>query len=228
MRWLDVRVVTTGAEHIQPNESYLVIALHEGFADAAALLRLPLDLRFVARSELWQWPVLGPALARGDHIAVSPEAGAAAYRRILRQAGEVFDRGESLVIFPQGSILGIETGFAPGAFRLAQTLQRPLLPVVLTGSHRVWEHPFSPLVRFGQPVHMHVLAPVAAAAAGTTMRSLERRMKRLALASAAPVRRFVPERDGWWDDFEFTIDPDFPDLAARFEAHRRTMRALAS
>ena len=46
-------------------------------------------------------------------------------------------------------------------------------------------------------------------------------MKDLALQDGmAPVRRFVPERDGWWDGYAFEIDPDFPELAAAIEARR--------
>ena len=55
-------------------------------------------------------------------------------------------------------------------------------------------------------------------------RELERTMKRRALmAHEAPVRRFVPERDGWWDDYEYTIDDDFPDLHRQVADHRLTI-----
>src|SRR5690606_8078474 len=64
--------------------------------------------------------------------AICPERGARAYRALLRQAADVED---SIVAFRQGSILGIETDFTPGAFALARALRRPILPVALTGSH---------------------------------------------------------------------------------------------
>jgi 1-acyl-sn-glycerol-3-phosphate acyltransferase len=50
---IDLRI--TGLGHIDAAQHYVVVALHEGFADVAALLYLPPDLRFVARSELSNW-----------------------------------------------------------------------------------------------------------------------------------------------------------------------------
>jgi len=38
--------------------------------------------------------------------------------------------------------------------------------------------------------------------------------------SNAPARRFVPERDGWWDEYRYEIDPDFPELAAQLAERR--------
>ncbi len=219
-RLLRVEVTASGLHHVDTKQRYVVAPLHEGFADALALLTLPLDLRFVARRELHEWRVLGRALTEGDHIAVTPESGSLAYREILRRAPGVLDQGESLVVFPQGSILGIETAFAPGAFRLARRLDVPLLPVVLSGSHRVWEHPFRPVVRPRQQIFMRVLPAVVPHEAEQSVRSLEQRMKSLALQCAAPPRRYVPELDGWWDGYQFAIDADHPQLAARVAARR--------
>ena len=119
------------------------------------------------------------------------------------------------------SILGIETAFASGARWLARTTGLPLLPVVITGTHRIWEYPFSQTVRYDQSVTLHVLDPVPPEhLSRPTMRQLEREMKAVALAAPNPVRRFVPARDGWWDGYRFAIDPDFVELHAAFTARR--------
>ncbi len=226
LRWLDARCDVRGLEHVDPRRSYVIAPLHEGFADALMLLsHLPLDVRFVARTELGTWPLLGTALRRGGHPMIRPESGAMSYRRLRRSAPSILDTGESLVMFPQGTILGIETAFSPGTFQLAATLRRPVLPVVLTGTHRLWEHPFSPVVRFGQPVHMEVLPPVEPGDAVAMQHRLERSMKRRALLAPCAPRRFEPERDGWWDGYAYTIDPRFEDLAARVAAHRAEVAA---
>lgn len=217
--WLGMRIRFAGLEHIDPGQRYVIASLHEGFTDAVALLHLPLRMRFVAREELSDWAVLGAALRAGAHVLVSPELPVAAYREIRHRARFILD-SESLVVFPQGTLLGIETAFSPGAFRLARTLDRPLLPVVITGSHRVWDHPFSPTVRFGQRVQLQVLPPVPADEAEARHQDVERRMKELALSADPPPRRYLPERDGWWDGYSFEIDPAFPELAARVAEHR--------
>lgn len=225
-RALRMELCLEGTERVDPTAGYVVVPLHEGFADAVALLHLPLRLRFVVREELLRWRWLGPLLRDTGQIPVCPERGAVSYRRVLRIARATLPTDESLVVFPQGSILGIETDFRAGAFHLARALGRPLLPVAVTGSHRVWEYPYTPLVRTGQQVTVRVLPPVPAAeVADTAPRVLRQRVQDALKAAAldgtmAPPRRFVPERDGWWDGYAYRIDPTFAALAARVEARR--------
>ncbi len=219
-RVLGMRLRVTGQENIDPAERYVIASLHEGFADALALLQLPLDMRFVARTELLEWSVLGAALRAGGHVIVEPERAVSAYRDLRRRSGAVL-ASESLVVFPQGTILGIESAFTGGAFHLARVLDRPLLPIVITGTHRIWEHPYSPVVRFDRPVHLQVLPAVSPEQAVSEKRDIERRMKRLALEATPQPRRYEPDRDGWWDGYRFEIDPDFPELAVRVDQHRR-------
>jgi hypothetical protein len=85
LRYLDVRLDLDGLELVDPGASYVVTPLHEGFADAPALLHLPLPLRFVVRDELLGWPLLGPYLRGTRQIAIRPEQGA----RLPRAAAPV-------------------------------------------------------------------------------------------------------------------------------------------
>ena len=158
---LRIRLDLSGLEQIDRRERYVVTPLHEGFADALALFHLPLDLRFVARDELFTWRFLGRYLRTTRQIEITPEQGARGYRQLLRGAREAYAAGESVVVFPQGTILGIESEFMAGAFALARTLERPILPVALTGSHRIWEHPYTPRLRYGQRMSLRVLPPIA-------------------------------------------------------------------
>lgn len=210
-----------GLEHIVTGRRHIVLPLHEGFADGLGVLRLGLDARFVARDELFEWPTLGRYLHATEQVLIDPEAPRSAYRRLLAAGRETLDRDEALVVFPQGSILGVEVAFWPGAFRLAERLDAWTLPVVITGSHRVWEYPYSPLVRFGQEVSVRVLPAVPPNEARASTQVVESEMKRIALNDmAAPARRFRPEIDGYWDDYSYDIDPAFSVLAAQVAAHR--------
>ena len=219
-RLIGLRVRVNGLEHIDPRQRYVVASLHEGFADGLALLHLPLSLTAVVRDELVAFPVLGGQVARGRHLVIRPERPVATTRTLRRDARLAVEAGESVLFFPQGSVLGIETAFQPGAFTLARRLGRPLLPVVVTGGHRVWEHPFAPTLRPDQAVSVEVLPPVPAEEAVRKRVAIERRMKQVALASPTPPRRFDPDRDGYWDGYRYEIDPAFPALAARVAAHR--------
>ena len=224
-RLLGLRLDISGLEHIDPRERYVVVALHEGFADGVALLHLPLSLTAVARDELATFPFLGSQLRRGRHLLVRPEHALGSARTLCREGRAAIEAGDSLLLFPQGSILGIEVAFQPGAFNLARRLGRPLLPVVVTGGHRVWEHPFTATLRLNQSMSVAVLPPVAPEEALPKRAAIERAMKRVALAGATPPRRFDPGRDGYWDDYRYEIDPTFPALARRVASHRNSRAA---
>ena len=219
---LQVNLDVAGLEHINPDTTYLVVSMHESLLDPIVLQHLPLDLRFLARSELANEPLVGRYLTATDQLLVSPEQGWRGVRRVLHSAPDIVAAGESLVMFPQGSVLGLEIAFAGGLAWLADKLGWPILPVVLTGGHRIWEHPFSPTVRFAQPVSMRVLQPFEAA--HLNVEALQREMKEIAQQPGwAPVRRFDPSTDGWWDDYSFDIDPAFDELAAETARHRNQM-----
>ncbi|MEA1902458.1 MAG: lysophospholipid acyltransferase family protein [Actinomycetota bacterium] len=226
-RYLDIDEDIEGLHHIDRSTRYLVVPLHEGFSDVLMLGHLGLDLRFVVRDELLDWPWLGRAIRGSGQIVIRPEATRAGFRELVEAVEESLGKGESPVVFPQGSILGIEAAFQSGAFRLADRFGVQVLPVVITGTHRVWEHPYTDRLRFGQRVSMRVLPPLQAGEAESRMRDLERRMKQIALSpDTAGPRRFDPEHDGYWDDYRYSIDPDFTDVASKVARHRA--RALAT
>ncbi len=204
---LGIDLEVSGLENIDPETQYVVAPLHEGFADVLAVLMLPLDLSWVIRDELLNLPYFGEYLRSAGHIAIEPESPRAALRTMIERAPAAIDAGDSLVVFPQGSLLGLDVSFRQGAFQLAERLGLEVLPVVLTGSHLVWDYPFSSTLRHGQKISVKVLPPLPADRAVAEMRSLEREMKRLAMAeTAAPARRYVPERDGLWGGYNFDID----------------------
>lgn len=209
MHGLGMDLEIEGREFIDPSERYVVVSLHEGFADVLVLLELGLPLRFVALEEIAaDWPILQRHVAATDHILVPAGKPRTAFRRLLKAMPSVAETQDNLVIFPQGTILGIETAFQSGFLRVAQILGRPVLPVVISGTHRVWEHPFSPRLRFGERVSVKVLPPLDAGSVDVAL--LQKAMKAAALdPSAAPARRYRPAVDGSWPEYAFAIDPDF-------------------
>ena len=148
------------------------------------------------------------------------------FRELWRGADRILAGGESLAVFPQGAIAGIQSDFHRGVFEVARRLGAPILPVAISGTHRVWEHPFAPTLRYGQRVALTVLPPISAAEVQTlsldALRVRTRRaMKAAALAPGAPPARcFDPDRDGYWDGYQLDIDPDFPEMARKMAEHR--------
>ena len=224
----DTRLEVVGSDHVDVDEAYVVASLHESFADALALMQLPLCLAWVARDELAGWNRLEAFLDSAAAFTLSPEEPVRAMRSLLFEAPMVFETGRSLVVFPQGTLLGIETAFSAGAFHIADRFRRPLLPVVITGSHRVYEYPFTPTVRFGETIRMQILPPVDPGGAVAAMADVEDRMRRAALAADPGPRRYRPERDGYWDGYAFEIAPVFEALASEVSAHRRSVAEEAA
>jgi 1-acyl-sn-glycerol-3-phosphate acyltransferase len=223
-RAAELTIETHGTHRIDPSEQYVVAPLHEGFADVLALSRLPLSLAYSAARELFDWRLLGRYLKASHQSAIPIDNRAGAYRTIVRDAEAAFCRGESYVVFPQGSILGIETAFHQGAFKLSARSGKALLPVVLTGGASVWEYPYSSNLNFGQTIHLEVLEPVDATEVLHCAYEIESEMKERALGAIPGPRRFDPDRDGWWDDYPYEIDPAFHELAKKVADHRAAVR----
>jgi 1-acyl-sn-glycerol-3-phosphate acyltransferase len=219
---LRMSVRQIGVGHIDPAEQYLVMPLHESFVDVPTLLHLPLDLRFTVRDELFDLPHIGRYLTATKQIAVAEAPSIGDLRLLYSGIAEAIAQGDSVVVFPQGSILGIEVAFLPGVVRLSQRFGLPVLPIAISGTHCVWEYPYAQTVRFDRTVALQVLAPISCAdVSDESIRTAERAMKQIAMEhTEAPTRRFRPERDGWWDDYRYNIDEDFPELALRVQEHR--------
>ena len=229
LRHLDVKLALRGLEHLGTGP-YLIASLHEGIADVLCLLQLPLPMRFVARREIFGWPQVGPVVTRLGHLSINPEHPLGGFRELWRGAKSILGGGESLATFPQGAIAGIQSDFQRGVFEVARRVNAPILPVAISGTHRIWEHPFAPTLRYGQAVALTVLPPISAeeVQAGNldALRVRTRRaMKAAALAPGTPPARFFdPDRDGYWDGYRLDIDPDFPEMALKMERHRAALR----
>jgi 1-acyl-sn-glycerol-3-phosphate acyltransferase len=222
-RAFEVQIKIEGLEHL-PKTPCVLLPLHEGLFDVVALLHLPCKMRFAARFELLSWQVLGDLLRQAGVLEVNPEQPISSYRRLLRQTPSLIGAGESLVIFPQGSVCGLEVDFQHSAFAIAKKFGLPIVPIVLTGAHRVWDHPFAPQVRLGASIAMTILEPVQ----NPDPTELKRQLKHLAMNAAVPPRRYLPSRDGYWDNYRLDIDPDFPEVFAQMELHRRDLAKVSA
>ena len=216
---LRLRVTWSGHEAIDADRQYVVLALHESFVDVPLLAALPLDLRFTAREELFANEHFGALLRSSHHVPV-PETRSTTAIRLLVARLRAAAAGDSIVVFPQGSLLGVEVAFQPGAWRLAQMLDLPVLPVAIAGTHQVWGHPFDNEVHLARNVGVTVLPPIEPSDwTAERARATEKSLKQSAIETGL-ARRFDPHRDGWWDEYAFEIDPDFDDLRRQFEVHR--------
>lgn len=132
-----------GGERIPATGPVLLASNHLSFVDpvtATAFVlahgRIP---RFLAKSGLWDLPVVGRVLADGGHIPVHRDARDA--RGAYQAALAALDRGELLVVYPESTFTDDPDGWPmrgrTGVARMALESGVPVLPVAHWGSQRV-------------------------------------------------------------------------------------------
>ena len=140
-----------GAENIDPNRSYVVVANHLSTLDImACLLAVPLPIRFLAKKELFRVPVLAQGMRMVGIIEVDRQARGAVHSEVNRQSRELIDKGRSLIIYAEGTRPrnGVMKPFKKGAFTMAISSGLPVLPLSIHGSYEA-RPPGRPLVRGG-------------------------------------------------------------------------------
>jgi 1-acyl-sn-glycerol-3-phosphate acyltransferase len=148
-RLLDVRLELHGLANIPDSGPGVLAANHISVLDWA-FAPWPLSVqgsrpvRFVVKERWLRHPVTGPLIRRmGTHIPVSGRPGA------YQMAREALQRGELVVIFPEGRISrSLELGrFRIGAARLGFDTGAPIVPVALWGTQTLWPPGRRPVIR---------------------------------------------------------------------------------
>jgi 1-acyl-sn-glycerol-3-phosphate acyltransferase len=175
LKWL-YRLRAEGVENIPEQGGFVLAANHLSNLDPWPL-GLPLFpkryLRFMAKSELFWWP-LGPIISSGGAFKVrrgqrDVEA--------MRTAIDLVNEGHAVVMFPHGTRQrkGLVKKHQPrshtGAARIAIGADAPLIPVAIAGTDRLAR--LGPLrVRYGKPLDLEGLD--ARAATERLMAEIER------------------------------------------------------
>jgi 1-acyl-sn-glycerol-3-phosphate acyltransferase len=145
------RLEVEGADNIDPDRSYVVVANHLSALDImACLLAVPLPIRFLAKKELFRVPVLAQGMRMVGIIEVDREARGAIHSEVNRQSKELIEKGRSLIIYAEGTRPrnGVMKPFKKGAFTMAIGAGLPVLPLSIHGSFEAWP-PGTPIVRGG-------------------------------------------------------------------------------
>src|SRR5271165_1053076 len=130
LRAAGARVAVHDLEHVRPAAAYVVVSNHQSNLDLMVHLQaLPLSLRVLAKREMFQILLLGPAMRTAGMIEVdrdSPD-----FRRIDKAAARSLAAGHSLLVYPEGTTSpdGTIGDFKNGAFIIAVTSQVPIVPV---------------------------------------------------------------------------------------------------
>ncbi len=126
-----------GIENL-PSGGAVLVANHQSVLDIPMLLSAFLrPVRFLAKRELGEIPLLGKAMAASGNLFIDREDPRDTVRMIREAAAQLHDGG-LVVVFPEGtrSRDGSIGEFRPGAFYLAHKSGAPVVPVYLDGGYR--------------------------------------------------------------------------------------------
>ncbi|WP_420455334.1 lysophospholipid acyltransferase family protein [Rubrivirga sp.] len=114
---------------------YVVVSNHQSQADIPVVSRLPWEMKWVAKKELFDLPVMGWLMTLAGDIPVDRKDPASRGSVLLR-AQRKLEQGTSVMFFAEGtrSRDGRVKAFHDGAFRLAIEAGVPVLPLALDGT----------------------------------------------------------------------------------------------
>jgi 1-acyl-sn-glycerol-3-phosphate acyltransferase len=129
------RLHISGGENLDPKRVYVIVSNHQSMADIPVLAHLKTDTKWLAKAELFRFPLVGWMLRMAGDVPVErldARQGAKAMlncARYLRQHCSVVFFAEG-TRSPDGEVLP----FNEGPFRLAVREKVPVLPVVVEGT----------------------------------------------------------------------------------------------
>jgi glycerol-3-phosphate dehydrogenase (NAD(P)+) len=149
------RLRRLGREHV-PEGGVVLAANHRSFLDPFAIgYCIPRPVYFVAKQELFRNPLLGWFL---NCMGAFPIRRGESDEESMETALQLLDRGDAVVIFPEGTRIRAGSLATPkrGVGRLALQSGAPVVPVAITGSERArdrWKiKPVKVHVRCGPPL----------------------------------------------------------------------------
>lgn len=154
------RLAVEGGDDVDWAKPHLFVCNHQSMIDVPiAFVALGCNLRFIAKSELMNLPVLGHYMRSTGMISVDRDDRPGARQSILAAADRM-RAGASVLAFPEGtrSTDGEIGPFKKGAFVVAIAAQVPVVPVAIEGAVRVLPRdgfrvrPGLVRVRIGSPI----------------------------------------------------------------------------
>ncbi len=158
----DVQVTVLGEENVPTSGGAVVVSNHTGYLDFIfteyPFLKFNRFVRFMAKKEVFDKPLLGWFMRRLRHIPVDRIDGEHSYQ----MAVELLKEGELVGIFPEATIsrsFEIKS-IRNGAIRMAAEAGVPVMNVIIFGSQRVWTKGHkSNLTSKHLPVYIYVGRP---------------------------------------------------------------------
>ena len=133
-------VKVEGHKNLEPNQSYVFVANHQGAFDIFLIYGfLGRNFKWMMKYQINKIPFVGYACKKSHQIMVD-KRGVSKIKKTYQDARDILENANcSVVVFPEGarSFTGLMGEFRKGAFMLADELQLPVVPLTINGSFRV-------------------------------------------------------------------------------------------
>jgi 1-acyl-sn-glycerol-3-phosphate acyltransferase len=156
-----------GLENISKDQTYIFVANHVSQFDIFCFQGyIPHDFRWIAKKELFQIPLFGPAMRSTGFISIDRSQGRKAMQS-LNEAAEKIASGTSVLIFPEGtrSTDGTLQQFKSGAILIAIKAGVPVVPISFNGTYqilsknRLLPRPGNVTIRIGKAIETRYYKP---------------------------------------------------------------------
>ena len=189
----DWHIELSGAPPADPRRPYVVVSNHQSLADIPVISRLPWEMKWVVKAELFGVPVFGWLMRLAGDIPVERKNKTSRAKTLVLARRYLRDRC-SVMFFPEGtrSRDGRVGRFADGPFSLAIKAGVPVLPLAIDGTQDALpKHSW----KFGASsgIRLHVFPPVETS--GLTpddAPALRERVRRLIVEELAAWRDVPP------------------------------------
>jgi 1-acyl-sn-glycerol-3-phosphate acyltransferase len=148
-----VRLKVSGINNIPQNGAYIICPNHSSYLDIFCLYVIfNKYFVFTGKKEIEKWPLFHIYYTSGMNILVDRGSASGSFKALKRMSLEI-EKGNPLVIFPEGTISSKAPQLAPfksGAFVMAIQKQVPILPITFVTNWKLlsrsgfWKGPAGP------------------------------------------------------------------------------------
>ncbi len=131
LRLCGVTVEYRGLDHLKGVGPVIFSAKHQSYGDGLCHLARDPDLAYVIGDHMLRFPLVGLYLKRAEAVVVDDAAGRRANGALDEGTERLASDQRSALIFPEGGLspVGGKRRYRRGVWKLARSLDRPVIPV---------------------------------------------------------------------------------------------------